>query len=291
MTASAGLQVLNTYMGTTLRSMNDVLAGGNSNTFVLVCQVRPDVWFDCTSFLGLTGRGAVCLTGCCGSQVIIAVAVTFFVNQRMKREVQSVSLRQACAFVCNNKSVHIGQDDNCEPALGLPDPQACEREAALVRTISYPALADNVLLAGASTDDVAVTIPAEVCVCGAARRERLMTARVVRQPHVQLSDTLRGWCRRRSSTHRPTFRRQERAGRAGPAAPRGAPGSPTGTLSSLVAHASHPPHTHSRTRHHARMHTRRSHSDGAAAAALLPPGERGSSGSRGRPGTDAVLPE
>lgn len=50
-------QILNAYMGTTLRSMEDVLAGKSDNTFVLFVQVA------------------------------ITVAVTWYVNQRMKSEV------------------------------------------------------------------------------------------------------------------------------------------------------------------------------------------------------------
>ena len=47
-------------MGTTLRSVEDLLAGKHSNSMVLVCQV------------------------------LIALGITWFVNQRMKREVSMV---------------------------------------------------------------------------------------------------------------------------------------------------------------------------------------------------------
>eukprot|EP00054_Salpingoeca_dolichothecata_P001502 m.19460 g.19460 ORF g.19460 m.19460 type:complete len:450 (-) comp12242_c0_seq1:53-1402(-) len=57
-------QLLNAYMGTSLRSMEDVLSGKNSNTPVLICQV------------------------------VIAVCVTYFVNQRMKREVSQACERE-----------------------------------------------------------------------------------------------------------------------------------------------------------------------------------------------------
>eukprot|EP00050_Salpingoeca_kvevrii_P007702 m.297970 g.297970 ORF g.297970 m.297970 type:complete len:460 (+) comp13750_c0_seq1:384-1763(+) len=52
-------QSLNAYVGTTLRSMEDVLSGKNSNTIVLF------------------------------SQIGVAFALTWFVNQRMKREVHN----------------------------------------------------------------------------------------------------------------------------------------------------------------------------------------------------------
>eukprot|EP00050_Salpingoeca_kvevrii_P009888 m.5351 g.5351 ORF g.5351 m.5351 type:complete len:483 (+) comp2504_c0_seq1:294-1742(+) len=58
-------QLLNSYMGSSLRSMEDVLSGKSSNTMVLV------------------------------SQVFVAVAVTFFVNQRMKREVHNACEQEA----------------------------------------------------------------------------------------------------------------------------------------------------------------------------------------------------
>eukprot|EP00052_Salpingoeca_macrocollata_P007431 m.59849 g.59849 ORF g.59849 m.59849 type:complete len:401 (-) comp16036_c0_seq1:81-1283(-) len=58
-------QILNTYMGTTLRSMEDVLSGKNSNTMVLV------------------------------SQVLVAIAVTYIINQRMQREVQHACEEEA----------------------------------------------------------------------------------------------------------------------------------------------------------------------------------------------------
>eukprot|EP00048_Salpingoeca_helianthica_P011271 m.161663 g.161663 ORF g.161663 m.161663 type:complete len:375 (+) comp15198_c4_seq1:4111-5235(+) len=52
-------QLLNTYMGTTLRSMEDVLSGKNSNTIVLIAQV------------------------------LITLAVTYLINVRMKHEVHT----------------------------------------------------------------------------------------------------------------------------------------------------------------------------------------------------------
>lgn len=58
-------QVLNTYMGTTLRSMEDVMSGKNSNSIVLIAQV------------------------------LITLAVSYIINVRMKREVHTACEQEA----------------------------------------------------------------------------------------------------------------------------------------------------------------------------------------------------
>lgn len=60
-------QVLNTYMGTTLRSMEDVMAGKSSNSIVLIAQV------------------------------LITLAVSYIINVRMKHEVHTACEQEAKA--------------------------------------------------------------------------------------------------------------------------------------------------------------------------------------------------
>eukprot|EP00047_Mylnosiga_fluctuans_P016866 m.57007 g.57007 ORF g.57007 m.57007 type:complete len:369 (-) comp6806_c0_seq3:207-1313(-) len=67
-------QVLNTYMGSTLRSMEDVMAGKQSSGIVLIAQV------------------------------LITVAVTYIVNMRMKKEVHSVCEQERQARQALEKS-------------------------------------------------------------------------------------------------------------------------------------------------------------------------------------------
>ena len=57
-------QILNTYMGTSLRSMDEVLSG-NGNTAVMIAQV------------------------------LAAILVSYFVNQKMKQEVHLVMMSRA----------------------------------------------------------------------------------------------------------------------------------------------------------------------------------------------------
>ena len=61
-------------MGTTLRSMEDVLAGGGSNTLVLI------------------------------GQVCVAIGVSLMVNERMKREVHIACEREAQLLNTSDKS-------------------------------------------------------------------------------------------------------------------------------------------------------------------------------------------
>ena len=75
-------QLLNTYMGTTLRSMEDVMAGKSNNSIVLFAQV------------------------------IIALAVSYLVNVRMKHEVHTVwspgsLLVHAYVYVCMGCIIYI----------------------------------------------------------------------------------------------------------------------------------------------------------------------------------------
>lgn len=60
-------QILNTYMGTTLRSMEDVLAGKSNNSIVLIAQI------------------------------LITLAVSYLVNVRMKHEVHTVCEQESMA--------------------------------------------------------------------------------------------------------------------------------------------------------------------------------------------------
>lgn len=66
-------QILNAYMGSTLRSMDDVMNGGGSGTFLLL------------------------------SQVVLAIVVTIYVNHRMKKEVTKACEREALATQLTNR--------------------------------------------------------------------------------------------------------------------------------------------------------------------------------------------
>ena len=61
---SVPTQILNAYMGASLRSVEDVLAGKNSNSFFLIFQF------------------------------VLAIALTYYINQRMKKEVHLACERE-----------------------------------------------------------------------------------------------------------------------------------------------------------------------------------------------------
>ena len=70
-------QLLNAYIGTTVRSMEAVMEGEwSENSHYTVVAV---------------------------GQLVIASIVTLYVSQRMKREVLAVSLRQYIGAVCNDR--------------------------------------------------------------------------------------------------------------------------------------------------------------------------------------------
>src|SRR5689334_1351539 len=100
-------------MGTTLRSMEDVMAGKNNNSIVLIAQVRlfpfgipVSIYLPSfTSFLFVlclpfSDRLSLLLFSLSHpvssdlrltSQILITLAVSYIVNMRMKHEVHSVS--------------------------------------------------------------------------------------------------------------------------------------------------------------------------------------------------------
>eukprot|EP00053_Salpingoeca_punica_P019919 m.204638 g.204638 ORF g.204638 m.204638 type:complete len:443 (-) comp17748_c0_seq3:1949-3277(-) len=113
-------QILNTYMGTTLRSMEDVMAGKNNNTFVLITQVG------------------------------IAIAVTYFVNQRMKREV-TLACESEQKLV---RDAAIAQLDELARRSSSPTKQRSSSPGRVHRTLSVQDFSHSPITALDAPDDL-----------------------------------------------------------------------------------------------------------------------------------------
>ena len=114
-------QILNAYMGSTLRSMDDVMNGGGSGTFLLL------------------------------SQVVLAIVVTIYVNHRMKKEVTKVSTAAArfppfrsplcmgLAALAPRSEMARAHPSTARALVRLLFPlQACEREALATQLTNRP---------------------------------------------------------------------------------------------------------------------------------------------------------